>query len=198
MINGGHLQLACTHQYCQSMHAQSCLTKVGNLQAVGIQYTTNQIPHSMSPLHRSFQVGICFSAAPPTNCLQLGIAALMLFTCKWMAAATRFGCRLALGDPNYRSETQLKAIRSFRDAAHRMSQQQNRQVTSCIFNHSICTSKSHTAACQQRHSAGKTADSQDTVPTCIQVTYNLELAQLYMWAQTEECIFLAVHVPTGD
>lgn len=30
-----------------------------------------------------------------------------------------------------------------------------------------------------------------------QVTYSLELAQLYMWAQTDQYVFLAVHVPTG-
>ncbi|DBA99584.1 hypothetical protein WJX82_005130 [Trebouxia sp. C0006] len=64
--------------------------------------------------------------------------------------------QLALEDHNFRTETQLKTIRSFRDAAHRMSQQKNRQVT-----------------------------------------YSLELAQLYMWAQTDQYIFLAVHVPTG-
>ncbi|KAA6419415.1 MAG: hypothetical protein FRX49_10673, partial [Trebouxia sp. A1-2] len=34
---------------------------------------------------------------------------------------------LALEDPNFRTETQLKTIRTFRDAAHRMSQQKNRQ-----------------------------------------------------------------------
>lgn len=32
----------------------------------------------------------------------------------------------------------------------------------------------------------------------VQVTYSLELAQLYMWAQTDEYVFLAVHVPTGE
>ncbi len=31
-----------------------------------------------------------------------------------------------------------------------------------------------------------------------QVTYSLELAQLYMWAQTDQYVFLAVHVPTGE
>ncbi len=32
---------------------------------------------------------------------------------------------------------------------------------------------------------------------CMQVAYSLELAQLYMWAQTDQYVFLAVHVPTG-
>lgn len=32
---------------------------------------------------------------------------------------------------------------------------------------------------------------------CMQVTYSLELAQQYMWAQTDQHIFLATHVPTG-
>ena len=33
---------------------------------------------------------------------------------------------------------------------------------------------------------------------CVQVTYSLELAQQYMWAQSDHHIFLAVHVPTGQ
>ncbi|KAL3140047.1 hypothetical protein ABBQ38_004327 [Trebouxia sp. C0009 RCD-2024] len=64
--------------------------------------------------------------------------------------------RLALEDPNFRTEAQLKQIRSFRDAAQQMSQREDRQVT-----------------------------------------YSMELAQQYMWAQTDQHIFLATHVPTG-
>ncbi|KAL3154051.1 hypothetical protein ABBQ32_013597 [Trebouxia sp. C0010 RCD-2024] len=64
--------------------------------------------------------------------------------------------RLALEHPNFRTEAQLKQIRSFRDAAQAMSQREDRQVT-----------------------------------------YSMELAQQYMWAQTDQHIFLATHVPTG-
>ena len=46
-------------------------------------------------------------------------------------------CRLALEDPNYRTESQLKTIRSFRDAAHRMSQHKDRQVSLCIHKFSL-------------------------------------------------------------
>ena len=31
----------------------------------------------------------------------------------------------------------------------------------------------------------------------VQVAYDLTLARYYMWAQTEEHVYLAVHVPTG-
>ena len=31
-----------------------------------------------------------------------------------------------------------------------------------------------------------------------QVTYSLELAQFYMWAQTQQYIFIAIHIPTGN
>ena len=37
--------------------------------------------------------------------------------------------RLALEDPNFRTDAQLKAIRSFRDAAQQMSQRKDRQVS---------------------------------------------------------------------
>lgn len=37
--------------------------------------------------------------------------------------------RLALEDPNFRTDAQLKAIRSFRDAALQMSQRKDRQVS---------------------------------------------------------------------
>ena len=32
----------------------------------------------------------------------------------------------------------------------------------------------------------------------MQIIYNLDLAQFYMWAQTDDLVFLAVHVPTGQ
>lgn len=32
----------------------------------------------------------------------------------------------------------------------------------------------------------------------LQASYDLELAQHYMWAQTEQCVFLAVYLPTGE
>ena len=31
-----------------------------------------------------------------------------------------------------------------------------------------------------------------------QITYSLELAQFYMWAQTQQYIFIAIHIPTGN
>ena len=31
----------------------------------------------------------------------------------------------------------------------------------------------------------------------MQVQYDLSLAQFYMWAQTRDCIYIAVNVPTG-
>ena len=43
-------------------------------------------------------------------------------------------CRLRLEDTNFRSETQLQTIRSFRDAAYRMSQRKDKQVKPC----SVC------------------------------------------------------------
>ena len=33
---------------------------------------------------------------------------------------------------------------------------------------------------------------------CKQVKYSLELAQHYMWAQDDQHVFLAAHVPTGQ
>lgn len=33
---------------------------------------------------------------------------------------------------------------------------------------------------------------------CKQVAYSLELAQHYMWAQDDQHVFLAAHVPTGQ
>ncbi|KAK9810351.1 hypothetical protein WJX72_009272 [[Myrmecia] bisecta] len=64
--------------------------------------------------------------------------------------------RLALEDPNFRSESELQGIRSFKDAAYRMLDRKDRLVA-----------------------------------------YDIRLAQHYMWAQTEQFVYVACSIPTG-
>ena len=151
------------------------------------------------------------------------------------AASSAMPCgRLALEDPNFRTDVQLKAIHSFRHAAQQMSQRKDRQVSRQLLQrhffhmHNATQAAAHVlksmlqavSPCMEstkRPTLGASvgvcihcneggADSISALRMwvacvhsgCMQVTYSLELAQQYMWAQTDQHIFLAAHVPTGE
>ena len=109
-------------------------------------------------------------------------------------------CRLLLQDPNSRSEAELAVIRAFKDAAYKMLDREDRLVRLLV----LLRSQTFTTARQllgakapYRMQRAQMILVGRLIGDGAQVSYDLALARFYMWAQTEEQIFLAVLVPTG-
>lgn len=91
-------------------------------------------------------------------------------------------CRLALQNPNFRTDSELQDIRSFKTAAYEMLDRKDRLVR---------------AVCMAISQLLSVCPSPQCLSTMLQVAFDLRLARFYMWAQTDDNVYIAVRVPTG-